>query len=140
MSNRVLHLFCDTNLLFECKLLEQLDWPRWKTFDEVRLVVTREVDHRKKGSRRATRRARAVSSMFREMLPDGGEKVVRDAAPRVILRVDTRLARNPDLAGTLNYDERDDQLLGTLHKFVVDNPDEDARLLTQEVGGGVVLK
>ena len=126
MRNRVLYLFCDTNLLFQCKQLEQLAWRRWRDFDEVRVVVTdpvlREVDHRKKGSGRVTRRARAASAMFREMLPTGGEKVVREAAPRVILRVDTRLARNPDLAGTLNYEERDDQLVGTLHKFAVDNP------------------
>ena len=136
MTNRILYLFCDTNLLFECKPLPQLDWPRWSAFDEVQVVITdpvlREVDHRKQGSGRVTKRARAASSMFRDMLPTGGKKVVREADPRVILRVDTTLGRSRKLAGSLNYGERDDQLVGTLHKFVSDNPNEDARLLTHD--------
>ena len=134
-GNPVVHLFCDTNLLFQCKALEELDWSAWESFD-VRLVVTkpvlREVDYRKtQGNSRVARRARAANSMFRTMRPTG-EKVVCEAKPRVTLHVEPQHGYSAELADTLNYEERDDQLVGTLHRFAEDNPDADARLLTHD--------
>ena len=135
MGNPVVHLFCDTNLLFQCKALEELDWSAWDPFD-VRVIVTkpvlREVDYRKnKGSSRVAKRARAANTMFRKMRPKG-EKVVREGKPRVTLHVEPRHQYSAELADTLNYEERDDQLVGTLHRFAKENPDADARLFTHD--------
>ena len=137
VTKSVVHLFCDTNLLFQCKPLEELDWSPWVSH-EVRVVVTkpvlREVDYRKThGNSRVANRARAASAIFRRMLP-AGEKVVRDAGPRVSLHIEAHHQHSPQLGETLNYEERDDQLVGTLHRFAMDNADEDARLLTHDTG------
>jgi len=40
---KILYLFPDTNLLIQCLPLEQLDWERWKEFDEIDLIVSRPV-------------------------------------------------------------------------------------------------
>ena len=135
MGNPVIHLFCDANLLFQCKALEELDWSAWDSFD-VRLIVSkpvlREVDHRKnQGNSRVARRARRANALFRKMRPTG-ERVVRDKQPRVTLHVEPEHQHSTDLAETLNFEERDDQLVGTLHRFVKENPDADARLLTHD--------
>ena len=137
MSDPVVYLFCDTNLLFQCKPLEELDWSEWKS-REVRVVVTipvlREVDYRKShGNARVSRRARAASALFRKMLP-AGEKIVREAGPRVSLYVASQHQYSQELEGTLNYQERDDQLVGIVHRFAAENPEEDARLLTHDTG------
>ena len=135
MGNPVVHLFCDANLLFQCKALEELDWSAWDCFD-VRVIVSkpvlREVDHRKnQGNSRVARRARAANTMFRGMRTTG-EKVVREEGPQVTLYVEPEHQYSAELAETLNYEERDDQLVGTLHRFAKDNPDADARLLTHD--------
>ena len=135
MVNSVVHLFCDTNLLLQCKPLEELDWSAWDSY-EVQVIVTkpilREVDHRKnQGNSRVARRARTANTTFRKMRPSG-VKVVRDANPRVTLNVQPQHKYSSELADTLNYEERDDQLVGTLHRFVKENPDTDARLLTHD--------
>ena len=131
----VVHLFCDTNLLFQCKALEELDWSAWDSFD-VRVIVTkpimREVDYRKnQGNTRVGKRARAANSLFRKMRP-GGVKVVREDKPRVTLHVEPQHERSGELADTLNYEERDDELVGTLYRFANQNPGTDARLLTHD--------
>lgn len=69
--------------------------------------------------------------MFREMLTTG-KKVVREANPRVTLHIEPQYQYSLDLNDTLNYQERDDQLVGTLHRFATENVDVDARLLTHD--------
>ena len=135
MGKPVVHLFCDANLLFQCKPLEELDWSAWDPFD-IRVIATkpvlREVDHRKnQGNSRVARRARVANTMFREMRPSG-QKVVREEGPRVTLHVEPRHQYSAELGDTLNYEERDDQLVGTLHRFAKENPEGDARLLTHD--------
>ena len=92
MTNSVLYFFVDTNLFIQCQPLEQLDWSPWRTFEEVRLIVSspvlREIDHLKtKGNDRVGRRARAASAMFREML-DEMHKLIHPQSPRVVLSVE----------------------------------------------------
>ena len=136
MSTSTVSYFVDTNLFLQCHPLEQLDWTPWDGFEEVRLVVStsvlREVDYRKnKGNDRVANRARATSAMFREMLTDG-RKVVRTGNPRVALSIEPQHARSPALEQQLNYQERDDQLVGTLYEFARSHEGIDARLLTHD--------
>ena len=135
MSGSVVYLFVDTNLLVQCRPLEELDWSAWNEFDEVRLIVSkpvqREIDYQKNKGGRVGRRARAVNSMFREMLKDG-DKVVHDSGPCVKLSVEPQHQYSRKLEDRLNYQERDDQLIGTVYEFVERNPGADVRLLTHD--------
>ena len=136
MSNSIVSYFVDTNLFLQCRPLEQLDWKRWDDFEEVRLIVSspvlREVDYRKnKGNDRAANRARATSAMFRNMLTEGQE-VVRTGSPRVVLSIEPQHTYSPELEQRLNYQERDDQLVGTLYEFSRCHEGADVRLLTHD--------
>src|SRR5580704_14422985 len=73
IMSKILYLFPDTNAFVQCRPLEQVDWSAWKDFDEVHLIVSRpvqsEIDNQKnKRSGRPGRRARAASSLFREVI------------------------------------------------------------------------
>ena len=136
LSTAAVNYFVDTNLFLQCRSLEQLDWTKWKSFEEVRLIVSspvlREIDLLKnKGNDRVGKRARATSSMFREMRKDG-QKVILDANPRVVLSVEPQHTYNLDIGERLNYQERDDQLVGTLYEFKRCHPTTDVRLLTDD--------
>ena len=136
MDTRTVSYFVDTNLFLQCRPLEELDWTPWKGFEEVRLIVSRpvqrEIDYRKnKGSDRPANRARVASAVFRKMLPNG-KKVVREAGPRVTLSVEPQLSYDRALEDQLDYRERDDQLVGTLHGFARRHEGTDARLLTHD--------
>ena len=136
MTICIVSYFVDSNLFFQCRPLDQLDWTPWAGSQEVRLIVSgpvlREIDYRKnKGNDRVGKRARAASAMFRELAPEG-QKVVRDGTPRVILFVDPRHNYRPELQGRLDYQERDDQLVGTAYQFSRDHQGADVRLLTDD--------
>ena len=136
MSNSTLYFFIDTNLLIQCRPLEQLDWSPWDAFEVVRLVVSspilREIDYRKnKGNDRVGNRARDTSAMFREMRNEG-YKVVRASGPRLILSVEPQHTYSKELEDRLNYQERDDQLVGTVYEFARRHQGSDVRLLTHD--------
>ena len=135
MTTATLHYFVDTNLFIQCRSLEQLDWSPWHEFEEVRLIVSspvlREIDRLKTKGGRVGKRARAASAMFRDMLGQT-HRLVHARSPRVVLSVEPRHRPDPDLAERLNYEERDDQLIGTLHEFARSNPSWEVRLLTHD--------
>ena len=136
MSASTVYYFVDSNLFLQCHPLEQLDWTAWDAVEEVRLIVSspvlREIDFRKnKGNDRVGTRARATSAMFREMLTEG-HKVVRADNPRVVLSIELQHTYSRDLEERLNYQERDDQLVGTAWEYSRDHHDRDVRLLTHD--------
>ena len=136
MTNPILYYFVDSNLFLQCRPLEDLDWAPWATFAEVRLIVSkpvlREIDNRKnKGHDRAGRRARATTTIFRQIQSDK-RRLVHSNDPRVVLCVEPQHQYSKDLKGQLNYDERDDQLVGTAYEFARCNQNCDVRLLTHD--------
>ena len=135
VTTSTLYFFVDTNLFIHCHAPEQLDWSPWHEFEEVRLIVStpvlREIDRLKTRRGRVGKRARAASAMFREMLGQT-HRVVHAQSPRVVLSVEPQHTYAQDLADRLNYAERDDQLIGTIHLFARSNPSSDARLLTHD--------
>lgn len=140
MTRKIVYLFPDTNLFVQGRPLEDLDWSEWAEFDEVQLIVTRpvqkEIDNQKnRGRERLGRRARSTSSLFRETIQsDQDHKLVRDAGPCVKLFIKPEYTPSPALSDRLNYQERDDQLVGTVYAFKQQHPDADARLLTHDTG------
>ena len=86
---RILHFIPDTNLFIQCRRLEELDWSIWAEFDEIDVIVCRpvqrEIDNQKsKGNDRIGKRARAVHSLFREIITsDNDHKLIRKSKPQV---------------------------------------------------------
>jgi PIN domain len=111
-----------------------------KEFDEINLIVSRpiqsEIDNQKnKGRDRLGRKARETSSLFREIILGSEEfKEIRAATPIVRLFVRPELKVNAELSDRLNYQERDDQLVGTAHAFQCEHSDIDVRVLTDDTG------
>ncbi len=136
MTTSTRYYFVDTNLFIQCRPLTELDWSQWQTFEEVRVIVSRpvlrEIDRLKtSGNDRVGRRARATSAMFRGMRGQT-HKLVRPQSPRVVLSVEPQHVHDAGLADGLNYEERDDQLIGTALGFARSHPDADVRLLTHD--------
>ena len=140
MTDHNLVLFPDTNLFIQCKPLEELDWSEWKDFAEVHLrvcrTVTREIDDQKsRGNSRVAQRARATYQLFGQVLEsEQGYLLIRNSDPTVKLFVEGVSQRSTDLDDQLDYTKTDDQIVGRVHKFRQDNPNVDARLLTQDRG------
>ena len=139
VSQLEVYVFVDTNLLIQCRPLQDLNWsdlyaPGEKR--EVRLIVSqpvlREIDYRKnKGNDRVGKRARKVAAMLRAMLGDD-HRQVRNSAPRVKLTVEPGHQPTNQLENYFNYAERDDQLMGTAYEFQRRNPKAEVRLLTHD--------
>jgi hypothetical protein len=99
----MLALIVDTNLFHEFRNFEDLPWEELGEPDEIILVVTEPVqteldEHKKSPSARLKRRALKWTKEFRHLiLADNTDIVVREAEPRVIVRLDcTRPDTNHD--------------------------------------------
>jgi hypothetical protein len=140
MTQNTLHLFPDTNLFAQCRALEELDWERWGRFDRIHLIVSRpiqsEIDnHKNKGGDRLARRARSTSGLFKKIiLESDGHVTIKDGPPMVKLFVSPQFKVDPDLADRLDYQSKDDQLVGIAHAFSLGNPEADVRILTHDTG------
>ena len=139
-NKRTLYLFADTNLFIQCLPLEELDWSTWKEFVEVQLIVSRpvqrEIDNQKnQGNNRVAKRARRTNGMFGQIIDsEQGFKVIRDECPRVTLHLGGPSLPSSELLDRLDYSKTDDEIIGFLHRFKQDNPNNDVRLLTHDVG------
>lgn len=137
---RILTLFPDTNIFIQCKSLSEIDWSVLGDFDQVDLVVTRpvqvEIDRQKgKGTGRLARRARAAASKFGEALDCEDETlIIAKGRPEVRLRISIQLRPSEETGITLNYSERDDQLVGIAKAFSDANSEASVRVLTNDVG------
>ncbi|MBF6569863.1 MAG: hypothetical protein IVW54_13420 [Candidatus Binataceae bacterium] len=86
-------------------------------FDHIHLIVSRpvqaEIDkHKNRGNDRVGRRARTASSLLREVIGEGTEKLIRNAGPDVRVMVRTELRPDPNLEERLDYSKPDDRLVG----------------------------
>ena len=138
MADRILYLFPDTNLFVQCRALPELGWDAWGAYGEVHLIVSRpiqtEIDqHKNRGNDRVAKRARAASSLLREIIVGGGGKIVRNAGPAV--KVEVRPELRPDEPEErLDYSELDDRLVGIAYAFAQQNMGVDVRILTHDTG------
>jgi hypothetical protein len=140
IMSRIAYLFPDTNVFEQCLPLDQVDWSSWSEFSEIRIVITRpvqfEIDtHKNKGGDRLARKARRASSLIREiLLSDEDYKLLRVSDPKIKLYVRNQIRANQELSKILDYDRPDDQLVGIVYAFVLQNPDVYASLLTHDTG------
>ena len=135
---QTLRLFADANLFLHYKPLHEIDWSILGDFDQIDIVVCRtvqrEIDSLKDGREgRRSERARRTASKFLAIAQHGPQEQ-RPASPRVMLSLYDASRPKQDLADSLDYDHRDDQIIGYLAQFRADNPGVDARLLTRDSG------
>lgn len=136
---KILYLFPDTNLFLQCKPLSQVTWTALGDWDRIEILLTRpvqtEIDALKgRGNSRQATRARSASSLIRELLDaqDGSKTLLNSPLVQLFLRHDLR--RDDSVAEVLNYEERDDQLVGTALAFRKANPETEVRLITNDTG------
>ncbi|WP_105433029.1 PIN domain-containing protein [Neorhizobium sp. T6_25] len=107
----------DTNLFFECRRLEELPWSELAV-DPIVVALTKpvlsEIDKHKKSGGRTRKRAIEISRRIREMLSTmSPEVVIKEAEPRVTLRLVAMVQPDPEFAGALDYAINDDRIVGT---------------------------
>lgn len=134
-----LTVFPDTNVFVQCKPLDELDWSPLGTFKRVEIIVSRpvqaEIDAQKnKGSGRLHKRARKASAIFREAILSQEGYIEFGSNPRVRLTIKPNIRPSPAHGNSLDYSERDDQLVGIAATFAEENRNIDVRLLTHDTG------
>ena len=140
MSDNILYLFPDTNVFIQCRPLHQVGWSEWEEFPEVHLIVSRpvqrEIDNQKtRGNDRVGNKARSTSTLFRKIIENTQEfELINSSNPTVKLFLEALSRPSPELQDTLDYDKTDDEIVGCLHRFRRENPDAEARLLTNDGG------
>jgi len=111
------HVFvADTNLFFECKRLEDLPWSDLGC-DPIVIALTKpvigEIDKHKKAGGRTRKRAVEISGRIRGMLETKRtEEIIREAEPKVVLRLLPIVRPDPSLEQDLDYTQNDDRIVG----------------------------
>lgn len=129
------HFFvADTNLFFECKRLEDIDWLDLGC-DPIVIALTKpvlgEIDKHKKAGGRTKRRALKVSQRIRTMLESSqAEEVINAASPKVVLRLLSTVKPDPDLAEDLDYEVDDDRFVGIVS--TLSNNNQSVSFLTDD--------
>lgn len=138
-------IFIDTNVLIQCKPIRELNWSDIGEASHYKIILTRpiqaEIDSLKgKGSGRLSSRAKSASSLIREALNNDNETLILNTNPLVEFSLRHDLKTDDSVNQILNYDERDDQFVGTVLKFKKDNPHLNVLLLTNDTGPMVSAK
>lgn len=138
-ESSAIYLFPDTNVFLQCRNLDQVDLSLLGNFDRYTFVITRpvqsEIDALKgKGNGRVASRARAASTRIRELLEASDGCVQLRSGPDLVMCLRHDLKRDQSVAGELDYEERDDQLVGTVLGFHKAHPELTVRLLTHDTG------
>lgn len=139
VQSKTLYLFPDTNVFIQCKRLHEVDWSSFSEWEQIKVVITRpvqaEIDSFKgRGNSRLGQRSRVISAQIRELLESSVGSLTLREKPLVNLVLRHDLKRLESLADELDYNERDDQLVGTAAGFKQHYPDFEVRLLTNDTG------
>ena len=131
----------DTNLFFEGKRLEDLPWGSLGV-DPIVIALTKpvqaEIDKHKKGGGRTRKRALEMFGRVRVMLETKTtETVIREASPRVILRMMVGARPDSDLSEVLDYSTADDRIVGIV--AALSKTDDYAAVSLMTDDGGVAM-
>lgn len=135
----ILSVFPDTNLFLQCKPLQELDWTLLGHHGDIEVLITRPVQteldaFKGKGNSRQAGKSRAATSLISKLLDAPEAGFVLRQNPTVRLRMARAMRPDPTAADELNYEFRDDQLVGIALAFHKANSDASAVLLTYDNG------
>lgn len=139
-----LHLVADTNLFFECKPLEELPWADLDR-DPIVIVLTKpvldEIDRHKNATGRTRTRAIEINQRIRSMLAGSSpDSVIREAEPRVVLRLVAAVAADPTLGELIDYTKADEKLLGIVAALMKCRQAEELAFFTDDAGPAAMSK
>lgn len=139
------HLFiADTNLFFEAHRLEDLPWAELGV-DPIVIGLTKpvqgEIDRHKNGTGRTKKRALETFKRVRTMLQAGqSEAVIREANPRVILRLMAAVRPDPALAEDLDLATVDDKLVAIVSALSKTDDFASVQVMTDDAGVGMTAQ
>ena len=142
----ILHLFIDSNVLLECKVLEELQWEELGNYDEFHLIVCRtvqrEIDNHKSDSRnRVQDRARKASSLFGKILESTeGYHPVRTKRPIVKLFLEMLSKPNQTHTSHISQEKPDDEIVAFCYAYAKEHPSSTVKLLTDDTGPKITAK
>lgn len=134
-----IHLVADTNLFFECKVLEELPWSELGC-DPVVILLTKpvldEIDKHKKGSGRTRKRALEIFQRVRVMLGSSAQEIeIQASSPRVVLRrTPPSVAPDPARKDHLDYSKPDERLVGIASALSAQATGYDVKVFTDDTG------
>lgn len=138
MTN-ILSVFPDTNLFLQCKPLSEVDWTLLGQQGDIELLVTRpvqtELDSLKsKGNSRQASKSRSAATLIAKLLDAPEQGLILKNNPTVRLRMVRAMRQDPTATDDLNYDSRDDQLVGIALAFKKAHSGAAVMLLTYDNG------
>ena len=142
----ILYLFIDSNVLLECKALNELPWVELGNYDEFHLIVCRTVqreidDHKSESRDRVQDRARKASSLFGKALENTqGYYLVRGQNPIVKMFLDTSSKPNETHTSHISKDKADDEIVAFCYGYAKEHPERIVRLLTDDTGPKITAK
>jgi hypothetical protein len=135
---RTVCAFPDTNVLLQCRALEQLPWGDEIEADEIQLLigapVQDEIDKLKNdGNGRRATRARSVNAVFRRLLASPTHSLtIREYRPRVELKFAPPVPTDQEMPPTLDRARADDRLIAEVIYFRRNGAD--ACVVTDDIG------
>src|ERR1019366_4160220 len=133
-----LYLFTDTNFFLQLRLINDLPWHEAFPDREIILLVPRAVQKeiarlKSDGNTRRARRARSAAQILMRVAqaPDSVE-IIREASPRVELRIPSRSQIIPVPGTEPNFSIVDDQIIDEIRAFRAEHQNEDVRFITTD--------
>lgn len=139
-------LFLDTNVLIQCRVLEQLPWSEISKDEDISLLISRpvqeEIDLMKHdGNSRRAKRARAATSVFRRILLSETSKVViQDSGPHVEVAFAPPISVKESPFPFLDLSKIDDRIIVEAIYYRDQHPQEYVVLLTHDTQPMVTSK
>lgn len=139
----MIYLFIDTNILIQCRWLEEFSVSDWKALTadpDICLVVCRtvqrEVDrHKNYGQGRLGKRARKANTLFRKVLDQQTDNFsLLSGAVDVSLVLDPTSRPSRDLVNRLDYSKADDEIIGYAYVYTERYPESQVSVLTYDTG------
>jgi len=139
-------LFLDTNVLIQCRVLDQLPWREISKNEDISLLISRpvqeEIDLMKHdGNSRRAKRSRAATTLIRSILLSEISKVViQDSGPHVEVAFAPPIALKESPFSFLDLSKIDDRIIVEAIYYRDQHPQEHVALLTHDTQPMVTSK
>ena len=139
-------LFLDTNVLMQCRKLDQLPWHEVSNDENIFLLISRpvqeEIDRMKhQGNARRGQRSRAATTFIRNMLlSESSETVIRASGPHVEVGFAPPISLKENPSPFLDLSRTDDRIIAEAICYRDQHPEEDVALLTHDTQPMVTSK